>query len=338
MITTIRHLRDPERTAGLLHEALKRRLLAPDDLRRLLHEDPTSRDWAPLLATEVRADLASPLPAVADRAETLLQVLASDAPRAAASGADNARPATVTVDDLPERRGRWRYFTAAILIVTLIALVVAARLAATPAATISVAAGDYPVRVADGSRVLVALEAFDMDRTEVTRGAWAGCVERGGCAPLAEPLPGTPPTSDRLPVAGVTQAEAAAYCTTLGKRLPTAAEWEVAASWAPRTQRAWRWPWGDVFEPAFVIGAGAEGSAAVGSRSPQGDSPLGAADMAGNVAEWTATLSGDPPGVQVRGGSWRSSADALRTDAVELLPADSRLPTLGFRCAASPAQ
>ena len=144
---------------------------------------------------------------------------------------------------------------------------------------------------------LVTLGAFALDRTEVTRGAWAACVSAGACPPLP------PGASDQHPVQAVAWADAAAYCTFAGKRLPTEAEWEKAAGGGCETiagdcKAGHRtWPWGE--EPvscakAIVVdvgngaaGCGLGGAAPVGSR-PAGRSPYGPLDMAGNVREWVS--------------------------------------------------
>lgn len=93
------------------------------------------------------------------------------------------------------------------------------------------------------------------------------------------------------PVAGVTYYEAEAYCRWLSAqktrlvRLPTEAEWEKAA----RGEYGKVYPWGDEWDPARCNSAekGPGTTTPVGAYSPQGDSPYGAADMAGNVREWT---------------------------------------------------
>ncbi len=347
--TALRHLGDPDRAASLLHEALNSRRLGPEELRALLHGTPDSRHWAPQLATLVRADLGGS-PAAADRAETILQVLAADAPPAAGiphAARKDAAPfhATLTVDDQPARRNAMRPLFAALLLLALAALVVWRVLLRPDSAVVQVSAGQYVVTRSDGTQLRVELAAFDIDRTEVTQRAWADCVAGGGC-PALPPAP--EPAAGETPVVNVTQAEAEAFCAARGRRLPSAAEWEVAARWAPTTERAWRYPWGDAFQPAFVVGAATHGAlAAVGSRSPQGDSPLGAADMAGNAAEWTATPFGAAPdgridstagepelAIVIKGGSFLDDSAALQSAASAAQPAGARQPWLGFRCAA----
>jgi formylglycine-generating enzyme required for sulfatase activity len=183
------------------------------------------------------------------------------------------------------------------------------------------------------------LPAFRIDRTEVTRGMYARCVQARRCPPL-EALPDPDPAPD-LPVTGVTWAEARAYCAFAGGRLPTEAEWEKAA----RGTDGREFPWGndaDCTRANFGNYDG-EGPCAgvnpgrpepVGSR-PSGASPFGALDMAGNVWEWVEDRHEDDPTRRVvRGGSCCSYFVLPRAANRNAWHPDHRDGDLGFRCVA----
>jgi formylglycine-generating enzyme required for sulfatase activity len=101
------------------------------------------------------------------------------------------------------------------------------------------------------------------------------------------------------PVRYVSWHDAIAYCrwlsgkTGLAVRLPSEAEWEKAA----RGTDGWIYPWGDErpTDDLCNFGDGKRGTTPVGRYSPQGDSPYGCADMAGNVWEWTQSLHDSYP-------------------------------------------
>jgi formylglycine-generating enzyme len=216
---------------------------------------------------------------------------------------------------------------------------------------------------AEGVAHPVTLSTFDMDRTEVTVADYGRCVSAGACAP-AELGADARFTRPELPITHVRFSDAVDYCAWTGGRLPTEAEWEYAARGAADRE----FPWGDVYNPHLANhGSSADdrsdatdgfpGLAPVGSF-PDGATPLGLLDMAGNVAEWVADLLeidkvGEPVGYSddavtdpaprtsgggphiVRGGSFLDAATWLRATAraYDLLP---RPPSVGFRCAATP--
>jgi formylglycine-generating enzyme required for sulfatase activity len=206
---------------------------------------------------------------------------------------------------------------------------------------VTVPRGDYVIgETGDALRVFV--DDFAIMLNEVTNQAYRECVAAGTCR-----LPATPdsaqrvnyffdPTYDQHPVIHVTWTDAAAYCAWRGMRLPTAREWEVAASHSPLTGRRYRYPWGDHFDASFAnfAGSGYGDSRPVGSYHPAGNSFYGLRDMAGNVAEWTGSPSGASETTMiVKGGSFLDSADDLAVYRAALVPPDMATAWLGFRCA-----
>ena len=200
----------------------------------------------------------------------------------------------------------------------------------------------------------VYLSAFSIDKHEVTVAQYRRCVRGGRCSKAKTGTYCNWSQSGRgqHPLNCVNWAQAKAYCAWAGKRLPTEAEWEKAA----RGTDGRTYPWGNAqasCQRAVMreggSGCGKKSTWPVGSKSPAGDSPYGAQDMAGNVWEWTADwygksyYSGAPvrnpegpsagPGRVVRGGSWDSIARYVRAaNRSYSTPAD-RTSNLGFRCA-----
>jgi len=221
----------------------------------------------------------------------------------------------------------------------------------------------------------VTLDAFYLDRFEVRNAQFAGFVRATGHRTLAEVrrealvwrLEGGRTQPARVanaywrwpsgpgstaepthPVVQVSWNDAAAYCKWAGKRLPTEAEWEKAA----RGPDGSRYPWGDAWDATRAnSGAMVRRTTPVGSY-PQGASPYGVQDMAGNVREWVADWYAEdyykrgptrnPLGPEtgefrvLRGSSWIDHFTSVRT--THRLPIDPAISTntTGFRCTRDP--
>jgi serine/threonine-protein kinase len=128
------------------------------------------------------------------------------------------------------------------------------------------------------------------------------------------------------PVVLVGYQDAIAYAAWAGARLPTEEEWEKAARGTDGRKYPWgRWDW----NRCNTVEAQILATTPVGLYSPEGDSPYGCTDMAGNVWEWTATE--DDVGRVVRGGSFINDRLYARCAFREWDLQGSGLRLYGFR-------
>jgi iron(II)-dependent oxidoreductase len=153
------------------------------------------------------------------------------------------------------------------------------------------------------------------------------------------------------PVQHVCWYEADAFARWAGKRLPTEAEWEKAASWDAAAGRKRRFPWGDSVDGARAnIGQRHLRPAPAGAY-PHGASASGCLSMLGDVWEWTASDFTPYPGFAsfpyreysevfwgpdykvLRGGSWATHPTAVRTTFRNWDYPIRRQIFAGFRCA-----
>ena len=188
------------------------------------------------------------------------------------------------------------------------------------------------------------LQSFLIDVTEVTVPAYARCVSKKGCPPPTSPSGWCnydPRDRTKHPMNCVTWQEAVTYCAWVGKRLPTEAEWECAAS-----ERGTReYPWGDKMVPDQLCWkrSASDRTCEVGHFP---DDRFVLKDMVGNVWEWVSDLWCNCYDRQacdvtsssrvIRGGSWDGgNATLVRARMRSFSLPETRTPFLGFRCAVS---
>lgn len=213
----------------------------------------------------------------------------------------------------------------------------------------------------------VKLDAFQIDVTEVTVKAYRACVEDGACG---VPIKGAQcnfeqKDRDDHPINCVTHDQAQRFCKWAGKRLPTEKEWEHAARSAFDEKQGDLFPWGPDKPSAKLVNACGKECAtyfaqrgkglpfmyemddgypttAPVARFPDGKTPEGLWDMAGNVWEWTASPycaypteeCGNELEYVIRGGGFQTyQPRTLEATSREALERNEATETVGFRCA-----
>ena len=184
-------------------------------------------------------------------------------------------------------------------------------------------------------------KAYWIGQMEVTVGAYKHYVDA-----VKAKMPPEAPKADRgwknvgLPIVDVTWSEANQYCTWIGGRLPTEAEWEYAARGGSAAAR-----YGNLVDIAWTKQNAGNQTHTVGGKQANG---FGLYDMLGNVWEWVndwyspdyyrAAPAQDPPGPAtgqervLRGGSWIVDPKLLRVSDRYSIKPDARSDFFSFRC------
>ncbi|MEG4231718.1 ergothioneine biosynthesis protein EgtB [Microcoleus sp. Pol11C3] len=219
------------------------------------------------------------------------------------------------------------------------------------------------------SRHLCYLEAYSIDRYPVTCRQYRDFMESGGyqnpdwwsadgwkwlqVEAVSQPLYWSEnPAFNNHPVCGVSWYEAEAYCNFTGKRLPSEAEWEKAASWDAKNKTYRIYPWGEEQPHGSLCNHGNNiANTSPVDAFPKGASAIGCCDMLGNVWEWTASTFDAYPGFEsypyrgysqvyfdgehqvLKGGSWATFPQALRSTFRNWYYPGVRQIIAGFRCA-----
>jgi formylglycine-generating enzyme len=213
-------------------------------------------------------------------------------------------------------------------------------------------AADDPAQYVDNGAHTVRVDAFYLDKTEVTNAQYLRF-----CQATNRKLPffwgmkefHCGPDFPDFPVVGISWADAKAYAEWRGMRLPTEAEWEYAARGGLVGKT---FPTGDDLTAKDAnFATQSKGTEKVGSYAANG---FGLYDMAGNVGEWVSDFydkdyyaispAQNPPGPPfgafkvVRGGGWRAGRMCNTVFSRTALPIHWVDFNLGFRCAGDVAK
>lgn len=196
----------------------------------------------------------------------------------------------------------------------------------------------------------VNVEAFYMDKFEVTNGLYKACVKAGVCQSVKKNSATRAsyydnPRHIRFPVIFVNWNMAQTYCEWRGARLPTEAEWEKAARGASNLT----YPWGDGPDCNLANYGNCLGDTSGVTIYDLGQSRFGIYHMAGNVWEWVSDWYSDayyrsspqdnPQGPDtgtekvLRGGSWKDDYGEIRSMNREAQKPAYSSNAIGFRCA-----
>lgn len=210
------------------------------------------------------------------------------------------------------------------------------------------------LRLETGSRMEAQLDAFRIEKYEVTNAQYRLCAQDRACSEPSNLFLYAGAAKAKLPVVAITLKQAQDYCHWLGRYVPTELEWE----WAAKGAEGWLYPTGNSKPDPRQINVNnfetltsestQERRFAVDALLPDKRGTIG---MAGNVFEWTTTpwLEGETrrytteewnpetptsfDKVMARGGGWAGTLDQMYSTSY--YPSSPTLPSdfIGFRCA-----
>lgn len=217
---------------------------------------------------------------------------------------------------------------------------------------VDVAGGEVALGGGDTKKPLerVIVKDFSIAETEVTNSQYAEFIkETGRPAPPGWKESEFPKGTENFPVTNVTWQDAAAFCKWMEKkiglpvRLPTEAEWELAA----RGSNSFKYPWGNEWKKDAANSKETGGKISAVKSFSLNRSPFGAFDMAGNVWEWTQDKVSKNEEVTdeavkealekgqvlrvVKGGSAQTPAAQISAQARYEIPENTKVPSVGFR-------
>jgi formylglycine-generating enzyme required for sulfatase activity len=192
-----------------------------------------------------------------------------------------------------------------------------------------------PINVSNGLKIM---DMFYIDHTEVT------VKQYKKTHPTHDQTYITEKTCLACPAMGIAWVNADKHCRAVGKRLPTEAEWELAAGGSSKKPTYWSNKTKRSFANLVEEKDGFASVAPVGSF-PLGSGPFGTLDMIGNVWEWVDTphsplpknLRSKKKGTYriAKGGSWTSPLGFATVDYRNVVAGNIKNPTFGFRCVKS---
>lgn len=222
---------------------------------------------------------------------------------------------------------------------------------AAPAGTVAVAAGEIAL-FGEGDRPLerIFVDGFTIGESEVTNAEYSEFIrETGRTAPDGWSGHKFPSGTDSFPVSNVSWKDAADFCTWkatklgLPVRLPTEAEWELAARGADQL----KYPWGGEWNSDAAISKETGGKISAVKSFPINRSSSGAFDMVGNVWEWVSDDIAESEAVSdehvesarkqgrrlrlVKGGSAEEPASEMDAQSRYEVPENTRVKVIGFR-------